>query len=47
MACAYQKAGDVGRAIPLFEETVTDCERVLSGDHPLIKKVREDLDSCL
>ncbi|MFC7906187.1 tetratricopeptide repeat protein, partial [Streptomyces nigra] len=34
LAYAYQSAGDLGRAIPLFEQTLTDCVRVLGEDHP-------------
>ena len=34
LAGAYQSAGDLGRAIPLFEQTLTDTERVLGPDHP-------------
>ncbi|MEO3859689.1 FxSxx-COOH system tetratricopeptide repeat protein [Acrocarpospora sp. B8E8] len=34
LAAAYRAAGDLGRAIPLFEQTLADCERVLGGDHP-------------
>ncbi|WP_346132496.1 tetratricopeptide repeat protein [Lentzea roselyniae] len=29
LASAYESAGDLGRAIPLYEATLTDCERVL------------------
>ena len=30
----YQSAGDLGRAIPLYEQTLTDSERILGPDHP-------------
>ncbi|MET9243036.1 tetratricopeptide repeat protein [Nonomuraea sp. NPDC003709] len=43
LAYAYQAAGDLDRAIPLFEATLADCERVLSGDHPTTKVVRANL----
>ncbi|MEV0629634.1 tetratricopeptide repeat protein [Nonomuraea wenchangensis] len=33
-------AGDLGRAIPLYEATLADCERILGPDHPLTKVVR-------
>ena len=36
LASAYQAAGDLGRAIPLYEQTLTDSERVLGEDHPLL-----------
>jgi Tetratricopeptide repeat len=31
---AYRSAGDLGRAIPLFEQTLADRERVQGADHP-------------
>jgi len=34
LAGAYQPAGDLGRAIPLYEQTLADRERALGGDHP-------------
>ncbi|MFN8083979.1 MAG: tetratricopeptide repeat protein [Dermatophilaceae bacterium] len=34
LAGAYQAAGDLGQAIPLYEATLTDIERVLGPDHP-------------
>ncbi|MGY3521157.1 tetratricopeptide repeat protein, partial [Micromonospora sp. PTRAS2] len=34
LAYAYQAAGDLGRAISLFEQALTDCRRVLGNDHP-------------
>ncbi|MFF9162375.1 FxSxx-COOH system tetratricopeptide repeat protein [Streptomyces longwoodensis] len=34
LANAYRSAGDLGRAIPLFEQTLTDRVRVLGEDHP-------------
>jgi len=33
LAGAYEQAGRLGEAIPLFERTVTDSERVLGGSH--------------
>ena len=30
----WQAAGQVGEAIPLFERTLADRERVLGADHP-------------
>jgi hypothetical protein len=35
LAGAYRAAGDLGRAIPLCEQTLADSVRVLGGDHPL------------
>ncbi|MEV4364618.1 tetratricopeptide repeat protein [Nonomuraea sp. NPDC049625] len=40
LAYAYREVGDLGRAIPLCESTLADCERVLGADHPLTKIVR-------
>ncbi|MDR0849239.1 MAG: tetratricopeptide repeat protein [Propionibacteriaceae bacterium] len=34
LAAAYESAGDVGKAIRLFEETLADKLRVLGADHP-------------
>lgn len=34
LAWAYESAGDLGRAIELFEAILADCERVLGPDHP-------------
>ena len=34
LAGAYQAAGDLGRAIPLYEQTLADRQRVLGADHP-------------
>ncbi|MET8860468.1 tetratricopeptide repeat protein, partial [Streptomyces sp. NPDC004579] len=34
LAYAYESMGDLGRAIPLFEQTLTDRVRVLGEDHP-------------
>jgi hypothetical protein len=43
LAYAYQAAGDLGRAIPLYEVTLADCERVLGADHPLTNAVSNNL----
>ena len=40
---AYQDAGRTAEAIPLFERTLADCERLLGPDHPNTKVVRENL----
>ena len=34
LAAAYRSAGDLSRAIPLFEATLDDRRRVLGNDHP-------------
>ncbi|MEU6151496.1 tetratricopeptide repeat protein [Actinosynnema sp. NPDC047251] len=34
LAAAYESAGDLGRAIPLYEATLADRERVLGPGHP-------------
>ena len=34
LAYAYQSAGDLAKAIPLYQATLTDRERVLGPDHP-------------
>ncbi|WP_328769426.1 FxSxx-COOH system tetratricopeptide repeat protein [Streptomyces sp. NBC_00286] len=34
LAGAYESAGDLTRAIPLYEQTLTDSIRVLGEDHP-------------
>jgi hypothetical protein len=35
----------LGRAIPLYEATRADSERVLGADHPITKIVRGNLDA--
>ncbi|OPC76542.1 hypothetical protein B4N89_46895 [Embleya scabrispora] len=44
LAGTYESAGDLGRAIPLYERTLADAERVLSPGHPLIAAVRVGLE---
>ncbi|MGV1004336.1 MAG: tetratricopeptide repeat protein, partial [Candidatus Nanopelagicales bacterium] len=34
LGIAYRNSGDLGRAIPQFEATLTDRERILGPDHP-------------
>ena len=34
LAYVYQAAGDLGRAIPLYEQVLADRQRVLGQDHP-------------
>ena len=43
LAAAYANAGDLGRAIPLLEQTLADSVRVLGADHPQTKIVRGNL----
>jgi hypothetical protein len=40
---AYESAGDLGRAIPLYEQTLADRLRVLGAHHPHTKIVRGNL----
>jgi tetratricopeptide repeat protein len=40
---AYESAGDLGRAIPPYEQALADCVRVLGADHPQTKTVRANL----
>jgi hypothetical protein len=46
LAAAYQTAGDLGRAIPLYEATLAECERVLGTNHPATRTVRGNLESA-
>jgi hypothetical protein len=43
LAGAYWDAGDLGRAIPLFEQTLADSVRVPGEEHPQTKIVRGNL----
>ena len=43
LAYAYQSAGQLDQAIPLFQATLTDFERVLGPDHPDTLNSRNDL----
>ncbi|HZK04523.1 MAG TPA: tetratricopeptide repeat protein, partial [Actinomycetaceae bacterium] len=43
LAYAYRAAGDLSRAIPLFEATLTDSIRVLGPDHPSTLASRNNL----
>jgi hypothetical protein len=36
-------AGSPEQAIPLFEQTLTDCRRLLGGEHPLSRTVATNL----
>ncbi|MFF2805561.1 tetratricopeptide repeat protein, partial [Streptomyces sp. NPDC058051] len=43
LAGAYESAGDLGRAIPLYEQTLTDRIRVLGEEHPATLTSRNNL----
>ncbi|MGW1809094.1 tetratricopeptide repeat protein [Streptomyces sp. NPDC002078] len=43
LAGAYRSAGDLGRAIPLYEQTLADMQRVLGDDHPNTLASRNNL----
>ncbi|WP_433261325.1 tetratricopeptide repeat protein [Actinosynnema sp. CS-041913] len=42
----YRSAGDLGRAISLYEATLASCERVLGHDHPTATVIRSNLDGA-
>src|SRR5580658_10706376 len=44
LARAYDAAGRPDQAIPRYEQTMADCERVLGPDHHLTVAVRQKLD---
>ncbi len=39
LAAAYQAAGDLDRAIPLFEAACEDATRILGASHPTTKVI--------
>ncbi|WP_329546769.1 FxSxx-COOH system tetratricopeptide repeat protein [Streptomyces sp. NBC_01356] len=43
LASAYESAGDLGSAIPLYETTLADYARVLGNDHPHTLASRNNL----
>jgi hypothetical protein len=43
LAMSYRAAGRTAEAIPLLEQTLADCERMLGADHPKAKAARKDL----
>lgn len=43
LAYAYESAGDLKRAIPLYEATLADRERVLGSDYPDVLTSRNNL----
>jgi hypothetical protein len=40
---SYLAAGRAADAVPLFERTLADCERVLGADHPDTLASRDNL----
>ncbi|MFC9250058.1 tetratricopeptide repeat protein [Amycolatopsis thailandensis] len=46
LASACEAAGDLDRAVSLFEATLTDSERVLGPHHPIARTIRSDLDGA-
>ncbi len=46
LANAYQEAGQLDQAIPLYEQTLATCERVLGPDHPDTLASRNNLASA-
>ncbi|MER7280722.1 tetratricopeptide repeat protein [Dactylosporangium sp. NPDC000244] len=47
LASAYVSAGDLGRAISLFEQALTGCRRVLGDDHPQMRIVAGNREAAL
>jgi tetratricopeptide (TPR) repeat protein len=43
LAYAYRSAGRLDQAIPLYERTLADSERVLGADHPQTLTSRNNL----
>jgi len=43
LAMSYLAAGRAADAVPLFERTLADCERVLGADHPNTLRSRNNL----
>jgi hypothetical protein len=44
LAGTFASAGRLEQAIPLYEQTLADCERVLGADHPDTLASRNNLD---
>ena len=44
LAGAYRSAGDLAKAIPLYQDTLAASERVLGEEHPISRTVRLNLD---
>ncbi|WP_406567137.1 tetratricopeptide repeat protein [Actinoallomurus rhizosphaericola] len=45
LAIALRAAGDLRRAVPLFEVALADCVRVLGNDHPITRTLHSHLKS--
>ncbi|MEE4594474.1 FxSxx-COOH system tetratricopeptide repeat protein [Streptomyces sp. DSM 41524] len=43
LAGAYESAGDLARAVPLYEQTLADSIRILGEDHPSTLTTRDNL----
>jgi hypothetical protein len=43
LAYAYESAGRLDQAIPLFEAVLADAERVLGPNHPLTRTISANL----
>jgi Flp pilus assembly protein TadD len=43
LAMSYMAAGQPAKAIPLYKQTLADCERVLGADHPNTLRSRNNL----
>ncbi|MFE7929974.1 tetratricopeptide repeat protein [Streptomyces sp. NPDC057456] len=46
LAGAYQAAGDLAKAVPLYEQTLSECEQSLDQDDPFVLSARNDLASA-
>ncbi|MGW6688717.1 hypothetical protein [Streptomyces sp. NPDC054961] len=44
---AYGSAGDLDRAIPLYEQNLTEAKRVLGEDHPLTRRLPGSLTAAI
>ncbi|MFI2350392.1 tetratricopeptide repeat protein [Streptomyces sp. NPDC019443] len=47
LAHAYRSAGDLQRAIPLFEAALTQCKEVLGDTHRVTLIIRDSLDDAV
>jgi hypothetical protein len=43
LAGAYALAGDLARAVSLYEQTLADSARILGEQHPMIQGIRNNL----
>ena len=42
----YASAGLLNAAVPLYEDLLSDYQRILGTEHPLTKTVRENLEAA-